>query len=414
VTTPNSPNPSSNAVSRADIEQAQLTRRRWIWGISALVVIILATLIEGLVEDFLTKHNGSHQGLPVVLAVAKSSNVPVYLQALGTVTPTSSVTVKTQINGQLMQVLYHEGQDVRTGELLAQIDPRPYQAQLIQYQGQLARDQALLLNDQLNLKRYQLLWKQDSVAKQTMDTQAAQVAQDEGTVKIDQGLVQNTQLNLTYTRITSPIDGRVGLRLVDPGNYVQTSDTTGIAVINTLDPITVIFTIPEDNVPEVVDQINAGKPLTVEAYDRQQNRLLATGTLITIDNQIDPTTGTVKLRAQFPNKKNLLFPNQFVNINLLIDTLVNATVVPTAAIQPSTQSPYVFLYNKDNTVSIKQVKTGVTADNDMTVVTGIAPEQSVVVEGADKLTDGASVTVADPTQPAAATAKKHAGGKHNK
>jgi len=357
----------------------------------------LAVLL-GIVLLFLLQHCSKHHAkqardtsIPVVLAVAKSQTVPVYLSALGAVTPTYSVTIRTQVNGQLVRVLFREGQMVKAGDLLAEIDARPYQAQLMQYEGQLARDKALLANAQLDLKRYQTLWRQDSVAKQTLDTQAALVKQDEGAVKLDEGLVQTAQVNLIYTKIVAPIDGRIGLRLVDPGNFIQTSDTAGIAVINMLNPITVVFTIPEDNVPEVTAQMKAGATLAVEAYNREKTRLLATGKLLTIDNQIDPATGTVKLKAQFSNENNALFPNQFVNVKLLVKQLQNAVVVPTAAIQHGTQNAFVYVANKDNTVSMKTVTTSTAIENE-TVVTGLSAGQAVVVEGADKLTDGAKIS----------------------
>lgn len=352
----------------------------------------------------LLSHCGSkpaknHKGnaMPVVAATARTRDVPVYLTALGSVIPSYSVTVKPQINGQLIKVLFREGQMVNKGDLLAEIDPRPYEAQLTQYQGQLARDRALLANTRLDLKRYQTLWHQDSVAKQVLDTQAALVKQNEGTVELDEGLLQTAQVNLAYTKIISPISGRVGLRLVDPGNFVQTSDVAGIAVINMLNPITVVFTIPEDNVPEVFNQMTANTNLPVYVYNREQNKLLDTGQLITMDNQIDPTTGTIKLKAQFDNKTNQLFPNQFVNVKLLVKTLRNVILVPTASIQQGSKGPFVYLINKDATVSIKPVTVGVSL-GDETVVTGIASGQSVVVEGADKLIEGAKVTLANETE----------------
>ncbi len=364
--------------------------RFWLTVLAVIIIILLFRHCQSL-----SARHKQHpiQGLPVVLATAQTSDVPVYLSALGAVTPTYSVTVRTQINGQLLEVLFTEGQMVKKGDLLAQIDPRPYEAQLIQYEGQYARDQALLANAKIDLQRYQKLWKEDSVAKQILDTQVALVQQDEGTVKIDEGLLASTKLNLYYTRIISPIDGRVGLRLVDPGNYVQTTDTTGIAVINMLNPITVVFTLPEDNIPQVQQHMNANKPLEVKAYDRAQNILLATGKLLTIDNQIDPTTGTVKLKAQFQNDDNHLFPSQFVNVQLLIDTLENATIVPTAAIQHGSQGTFVYLLSNDNTVKVTPIVTGVTSGDNTVITAGVSPGESVVVEGADQLTDGAKVTI---------------------
>lgn len=366
----------------------------WWWVLAILILIIL-------IQHWpFGKKNKTPPAVPVVVATAKTSDVPVYLSELGTVVPTHTITVKTQINGQLIGVYYKEGQMVKKGQLLAEIDPRPYQAQLLQYQGQLQRDQALLQNAKIDLKRYQTLWKQDSVARQVLDTQASLVNQYSGTVLADQGQIQAIKVNLAYCQITAPVDGRVGLRLVDPGNYVQTTDTTGIAVIATLQPITVIFSIPEDNVPDVMEQLNAGKTLTVQAYDRQQNKLLATGQLLTIDNQIDITTGTVKLRAQFSNENNILFPNQFVNVLLLVKTLHNVTVVPTAAIQHGGQYNFVFVVNSDQTVHIQSVTTGVVYGQN-TVVTNLKPGQIVVTEGADKLNEGTPVTIQTPAIAAA-------------
>lgn len=332
--------------------------------------------------------------IPVVTAITHTANIPVYISALGSVTPTYSVTVKTQINGQLLQVFFREGQLVKKGDVLAEIDSRPYQAQLLQYEGQLARDLALLTNARIDLQRYQRLWQQDSVSQQTLATQAALVKQDEGAVQLDQGLLEATKVNLIYCHITAPIDGRIGLRLVDPGNVVQVSDVNGIAVVNMLDPMTVVFSIPEDAIPEVTQQLNAGKLLSVEAYDRQQNKLLAKGVLLTIDNQIDPTTGQVKLKAQFQNAANTLFPSQFVNVKLLVKTLHQVIVVPTAAIQYSSQGPFVYVVNTDYSVSAKPVVVGVTTGEQTTIVSGLATRQYVVVEGTDKLTDHAKIKMA--------------------
>lgn len=359
------------------------------WIIASAVIIAAILLMLYLVANP-SKHQRTKPAQSVVLAVAKSSNVPVYLSALGSVTPTHTVTVKTQVNGQLLRVLFQEGQMVKAGDLLAEIDPQPFQAAFTQSEGQLERDRATLVNARLDLKRYQTLWKQNSVSKQTLDTQTALVKQLEGTVKLDEGLVASARVNLAYCRITSPINGRVGLRLVDPGNFVQTSDT-GLVVITTLNPITVLFTLPEDSIPAVMKSLNSGKKLVTQAYDREQKHLLATGTLLTIDNQIDPTTGTVKLRAQFPNNHNQLFPNQFVNVQLLVDILQKATLIPTAAIQQGVNGPFVYVTNNNETVNIKPVIVGVTEGDNTTITSGVMPGQSVVVEGADKLTDGATI-----------------------
>ena len=259
--------------------------------------------------------------------------------------------------------------------------------------GQLARDKALLANAKLDLNRYQKLFRQDSVAKQTLDTQISLVKQYEGTVKSDQGLVETARVDLIYCRITSPIAGRVGLRLVDPGNFVQTTDPSGLVVINTINPITVVFSLPEDSLQQIMKPMNGDTKLKVEAYDRWQNKLLATGTLLAIDNQIDLTTGTVKLKAQFQNDDNSLFPNQFVNIRLLVNTLHDATVVPTAAIQHGVNGSFAYVANKDLTVKMTPLSVRAAVDDDTVVTTGVSPGETVVIEGTDKLTDGAIVTV---------------------
>lgn len=380
-----------NAITRQKVSQfldSGTYKKRKFWLI--LLAIILVIFVLRWILDSLEK--SKKPALPVVVAAAKVIDVPVYLTGLGTVIPTRTITLKTQVNGQLIRVLFREGQMVKAGELLAEIDPRPYQAQLTQYEGQLARDQALLANALIDLKRYELLWHQDSVAKQTFDTQAALVRQYQGTIKIDQGLLEATRVNLIYTHITSPINGRIGIRLVDPGNFVQTSDTTGLAIINMLDPITVIFTLPEDNIPDLLREKHLNKNLLVNAYNRDRSKLLAIGSLLTVDNQIDPTTGTIKLKAQFANKNNQLFPNQFVNIELLLKILHNAITIPTAAIQYDAQGPFVFVLNKDNTVKVKSIVTNVAFNGDTVITSGLTAGEIVVVEGTDKLIQGTLVT----------------------
>ena len=330
--------------------------------------------------------------VPVVLSKVITKDVPVYLLALGNVTSVYTVSVKTEINGVLVAVYYKEGQLVKLQDLLAQIDNRPYLAQLTQYEGQLKRDEALLANALIDLKRYQTLWKQDSVSQQILATQEALVKQYQGNVETDQGLIAATKLNLFYCEIRSPMDGRVGLRLIDPGNFVQTTDTNPMMVLNSVDPITVIFSIPEDDVPKIVPQIVANKAVTVEAYDRLQNTLLATSQLLVTDNQINTTTGTLKLRATFNNKALKLFPNQFVNIKVLVDEIKQASVIPTSAVQYSNnKGKFVYALKADNTVAVTPIKVGVTSGEDTVVLSGLNLGQRVVVDGINKLKNGSHV-----------------------
>ena len=365
-------------------------RKRVSW---IILFILTCVLIVYLLMHRNMSHGPSNQGAPVVLTTVQNKDVPVYVLGLGNVTATYTVTIRTQINGLLMKVLYKEGQLVNIGDKLAEIDARPLLAQLTQYQGQLIHDKALLANALIDLKRYQQLWKQDSISQQTLATQESLVRQYQGSVEVDMGLIESTKVNLLYCHIISPINGRVGLRLVDPGNFVQTSDTNGLVVITTLDPITVIFTIPEDDLPKILPQVYAKKKIHVEAYDRQQTMLLATGTLLTMDNQINTSTGMVRLRATFNNQDNKLFSNQFVNIKLLVDNLSHAITVPTAAIQHGRNGDFVFLFNPDLTVSVKPIKVGMTSGDDTVIEQGLNLGQQVVVEGADKLTDGTKVKV---------------------
>ena len=331
--------------------------------------------------------------VPVETATAAQGDIGVFLTGLGAVTPVYTDTVHTRVDGQLMRVLYTEGQVVREGDLLAEIDARPFQAQLLQAQGQLARDQALLAEAKIDLARDQRLWSQDSVAKQVLDQQAALVQQDEGTVKFDQGQIDAAATNVDYCRITAPISGRVGLRLVDPGNIVHAADTNGIVVITQLQPITVVFTIAEDDLPAVVPRLNAGEQLVVDAYDRRVEKRIATGSLLTVDNQIDPTTGTVKLKAIFPNDDNALFPQQFVNARLRVDTKRDVTLVPDAAIQRNADSTFVYVVKPDHTVTIRPVTVGTTEGGEASIDKGVSPGDVVVVTGVDKLREGSPVAM---------------------
>jgi len=396
---------------------------KWAWGLVALAVVALLAVWTYMrwqqpapgAQQFGKRGGDPTRATPVVAVPAKTGNVNVYLNGLGTVTPLKTVTVRSRVDGQLMRVLFREGQIIKEGELLAEIDPRPYQAALLQVEGMMVRDQALLANARIDLERYRTLFAQDSIPKQQLDTQVALVAQYEGTVKLDQGQVDNAKLQLIYSRVTAPISGLLGLRQVDPGNIVHATDAGGFVVITQMHPITVIYTIPQDNLQVVLRLLKAGQRVPVEAYDREQKIKLASGALLTVDNQIDPTTGTVRLKAQFPNDDNGLFPNQFVNVRMLVDIRRDATTVPGSAIQRGVQGMYVYVVKADNTVTLRQVKVGPT-EGDVTVVeSGVAPGESVVIDGTDRLCEGAKVELAS-RDPAAAPkggegAKKKGGGR---
>jgi multidrug efflux system membrane fusion protein len=328
---------------------------------------------------------------PVATMAARSGDFDVYLNALGTVTARSVVTVHARVDGQLLRVPFTEGQLVKAGELLAEIDPRPFEVVLAQANGQLAKDQALLTNAQLDLERYKTLLAQDSIAKQQVDTQASLVRQYEAAIATDRGQVDSAKLQLSFTRITAPNAGRLGLRQVDSGNMVHTSDTNGVVVITQVQPIDVVFPIPESNLQRVLKRIHDGDALTVDAYDRNQSRKLATGKLLTTDNQIDTATGTIKLKAAFGNDDGILFPNQFVNVRMLVDTLHGATLVPSAAIQRGAPGTFVYVVKDDKTVTVKTVKVGPIEGETAVIDSGVSPGDMLVVDGTDRLREGAKV-----------------------
>ena len=354
---------------------------------------------------------GADRPVPVVAAAATAGDVNVNLAGLGSVTPVATVVVRSRIDGQLMRVLFKEGQVVRAGELLAEIDPRPYEVQLATAEGQMARDQALLKNAVIDAERYRVLLAQDSIAKQQVDTQEALVRQYEATVKIDQAAIDTAKLQLVYTRITAPVGGRLGLRQIDPGNMVRSGDASGLVVIAQLQPITVVFTIPEDALPPVMAKLRAGAKLPVEAYDRADKVKLASGMLLTADNQIDPATGTVKLKAQFANADNALFPGQFANVRMLVDVKKDATLVPSAAIQRGTPGTFDYVVNAGNTVSVRKIVPGPAQGAFTSVESGIAVGEIVVIDGADKLREGARVDIAGREAAGTGGFRKGGGGK---
>jgi membrane fusion protein, multidrug efflux system len=375
-------------------QRPETKRHPWVW---VLVAVLVASAIAFLYHQYQaaegakkSKSNSAQRGVPVVVATATKGDIGVYLEALGTVTPVYTVTVTGRVQGEIMNVFYREGQMVHKGDPLLEIDPRPYQAAVTQAEGQLAHDEAVLSEARIDLERYQAAYSQNAIAQQQVYDQEQAVKQDEGTVKNDQGLLDTAKVNLVYCHITSPIDGRVGLRLVDPGNIVQANSTTSLVVITQLQPITVIFSVAEDYLAQIEQQLRHGQKLKVEALDRAQEKILATGSVLTLDNQVDTTTGTVKIRAIFENKESDLFPNQFVNAKLLVETQHGVVLVPTAAIQRNSQQAFVYVIKPDNTASVQNVTVG-TTDGNITAVEGIQPGEIVAANGFDKLQDGIKV-----------------------
>ena len=365
----------------------------------AVGLALLALLIWAIFPGKQNNRRGFiNQGAqPVGIARAVNGDINVTLNALGTVTPLATATVRPQVSGMLLKFNFTEGQMVKQGETLAQIDPRPYQAALDQARGQLARDTATLANARLDLQRYQALLAQNAISQQQVATQSALVQSTQGVVVADQANVETARINLGYTNIVSPVPGRVGIHLVDVGNIVQAGQTSGIVVVTQLQPMSVLFTIPEDNVHSVLERVTGGAVLPVDAYDRSQTTKITSGTLSAVDTVVDPTTGSVKLRALFDNKDNKLFPAQFVNIRLLVDTLHNQTIVPVAAIQRGADGSFVFVVTPEKTVSQRTVKTGVQDGDNIQILSGLKPGDTVVVDGADRLRDGADVEIPNQT-----------------
>ena len=367
--------------------------------ISVLVLLVVAGGVWWSRQDSAPQQAAGGAGgrnaapMSIVPEVVGKGDVGITLNALGTVTSLATVTIRSQISGYLMKIDFKEGDEVKKGDLLAEIDSRPFEATLAQAKGQLARDEAMLKGAQVDLTRYQGLAAQNAVPHQTLDTQVALVAQDQGTVEADRATVKSAEVNLQYCRIISPLDGRVGLRQVDQGNYVTPGDTNGLVVITQLKPISVLFTVPEDNLQAISKRLQAGATLPAAAFDRSGATKIADGTLQTFDSQIDPTTGTIKLRAQFPNETETLYPNQFVNIQLLLDTHKDVTTMPTAGVQRGVPGTFVYLVNADNTVSVRKVVLGVTQGERVEVASGLVPGDRIVIDGADKLRDGAKINV---------------------
>jgi multidrug efflux system membrane fusion protein len=393
-TVPEAPDPASSA----------FVRWRLRLGLGSVIILALVVWAVRAGRGSATPTQAG-RSVPVVVAKARLGDMNVNLMGLGTVVPLSTVTIHSRVDGQLMRIAFTEGQLVRQGELLAEIDPRPFQVQLMQAEGQLAKDQAALKNARMDQERFTSLVRQGILAQQQLDAQTSTVVQVEGAIKADQAQVESAKLNLVYSRITAPMSGRVGLRLVDLGNMVHASDATGLAVIAPVQPINVVFTIPADSIQRVMTQSRKGAHLPVEAYDRDLKNLIARGVLEAIDNQVDPATGTVKLKARFSNEDLALFPNQFVNARLLVDTLQGVVIVPTAAIQQGPQGAFVYVVKADNTVDMRSVEIQATEGDETALRAGVKAGEGVITDGLEKLGPGSKVSLAKPELPGNGKAK---------
>ncbi|HEV1994622.1 MAG TPA: MdtA/MuxA family multidrug efflux RND transporter periplasmic adaptor subunit [Candidatus Acidoferrum sp.] len=395
-----SPQPSGQLAQPGGAGRPGKRSRRWVWLLLLVIVgagvwYFRSVRAANSVQNAAAAKGGGGRGgnpvVPVVVATAEKGDLPVYLNGLGNVSAFNTVIVRSRVDGQIISVAFKEGQFVQRGSLLVQIDPRPFEVQLAQAQGQLAKDQAQLHDAMANAARFDMLFKEGVIPQQQRDTQQAAVGQFEGAIKSDQAQIASAMLQLTYSRITAPISGRVGFRLVDPGNIIHASDAQGLLLINQVQPVAVLFSLPEDQLAQVNSKLRAGVQLSAEAYDRDNTTKIATGKLLTIDNQIDPTTGTYKLKAVFDNSDNALFPNQFVNVHLLVETKKNLTIVPAAALQRGPQGIYVYVVGKDSIARIQSVTLAQTAGNNAGLSAGISPGDVVVIDGQDKLQDNTKI-----------------------